>query len=77
MVSIHIVPVIVYLIIRVISCIFRFKCEINTFDCHRNQYLLCSCRGHSRLVSHRPYFKPACIICNSRAKRKTYYPDDR
>ena len=25
MVSIHIVPVIVYLIIRVISCIFRFK----------------------------------------------------
>ena len=26
MVSIHIVPVIVYLIIRVISCIFRFKC---------------------------------------------------
>ena len=27
MVSIHIVPVIVYLIIRVISCIFRFKRE--------------------------------------------------
>ena len=25
MVSIHIIPVIVYLIIRVISCIFRFK----------------------------------------------------
>ena len=27
MVSIHIIPVIVYLIIRVISCIFRFKRE--------------------------------------------------
>ena len=30
MVSIHIVPVIVYLIIRVISSIFRFKREIRT-----------------------------------------------
>ena len=31
MVSFHIVPVIVYLIVRVISYAFRFKCEVDAY----------------------------------------------
>ncbi len=40
MVSIHIVPVIVYLIIRVISCIFRFKNETRISNTYPNGVLL-------------------------------------
>ena len=39
MVSIHIVPVIVYLIIKVISSTFRFKCEIDRLSIPRTEAL--------------------------------------